>query len=177
MKKILINLMLLICFNSLSVLAAQDTESVAISFNIPVIVDISTYAGDLNMPSLSDVTLSDLSSHEIQWITTGQLAVTSNEQWSISIKSTSVSDYFSTSGGSNPNTTKALSDLSVSLDNGSNFVSIDDTDATTPVNLLTNQASGDTYISSPIRYKVILDPSTDSSGTYSIDLTYTVTTN
>lgn len=160
----------------LAAFAAADDQSADISFDIPNMVVLNIDSGDVAVPVLADVSFTDMTAGEVEWITTGVLSVDATENWKLEVASTSVPDYFGGTG----NATKALSELAVSIDSGSNYVNLNAVDATSPVELIASGAGlgvpGIGIMLDAIQYKLALNPALDVAGTYTANLTFTAIT-
>ncbi len=176
MKKVFLSIAAGLMISPLAAFAAADDQTADISFDIPSMIVMNIDSGDVAVPVLADVSFSDMTAGEVEWITTGVLSVDATENWKLEVASTSVADYFGGTG----NPAKAISDLSVSIDSGSTYVDLDPVDATTPVVLIASGAGlgvpGVGITMDAIQYKLDLNPTLDIAGTYTANLTFTATT-
>ncbi|HOY61684.1 MAG TPA: hypothetical protein PLK80_10375 [bacterium] len=177
MKKVFLSIVAGLMISPLAAFAAADDQTADISFNIQNMIVLNIDSGDVAVPTLADVSFADLTTGEVEWITTGVLSVDATEDWKLEVASTSVADYFGGTG----NATKALSDLAISVDSGSNYVNLSAVDATSPVELIASGVGlgvpGVGITLDAIQYKLALDATLDVAGTYTANLTFTAITN
>lgn len=160
MKKIVLLAAMALLLSPLCASAAT-TGTANVTLTIPAILSITLNAAALTVTP-ADATLTELTSGKMTDITGGTITVSTNKTWSLNVKA----------GGANFGGTgnaKAVSALKVKIDSGS-YIALN---GTTDVVLLATPQVKEVAGAHTVLYEFGCDL-TDTSGTYTATLTYTI---